>query len=268
MALGLPEEVKASYDVSRVRKLMISSAPARKDTKLAILEYFPNSQLYELYGSSEAGWVTLLRPDEQIDHLGSVGREWTGSGPVKILDPEGNEVPDGEVGELFSCTPYTFDGYLNDPVKTAESIRGDGYCSVGDMARRDEQGFIHLVDRKSNMIISGGENIYPSEIENILGRYPGREGCRGRRRSARKMGRGRARGDRHARRGSPPSRRTCSTGAATRWRATSGRARYRSSPRARCRARRPARSCIACCATSWPAGADRSCSTSLPRSSA
>jgi fatty-acyl-CoA synthase len=173
MALGLSEAVKKKYDVSRVGKLMISSAPARKDTKLAILDYFSNSQLYELYGSSEAGWVTLLRPDEQIEHLGSVGREWTGSGPVRMLDPQGNDVADGEVGELFSCTPYTFDGYLNDPVKTAESLRADGYCSVGDMARRDQQGFIHLVDRKSNMIISGGENIYPSEIENILGRYPG-----------------------------------------------------------------------------------------------
>jgi acyl-CoA synthetase (AMP-forming)/AMP-acid ligase II len=173
MALGLSAEVKARYDVSRIRKLMISSAPARKDTKLAILDYFRNSQLYELYGSTEAGWVTLLRPDEQIAHLGSVGREWTGSCPVKILDPEGNEVPDGEVGELFSCTPYTFDGYLDDPVKTAEALRAGGYCSVGDLARRDEKGFIHLVDRKSNMIISGGENIYPSEIENMLGRYPG-----------------------------------------------------------------------------------------------
>ena len=172
MTLGLPEKAKANYDVSRVRKLMISSAPARKDTKLAILEYFSNSQLYELYGSTEAGWVTLLRPDEQIDHLGSVGREWTGSGPVKMLDPQGREVPDGEVGELFSCTPYTFDGYLNDPAKTAEALR-DGYCSVGDMARRDEHGFIYLVDRKSNMIISGGENVYPSEVEGLLARYPG-----------------------------------------------------------------------------------------------
>ena len=173
MTLALPDSVKARHDVSRVRKLMISSAPARKDTKLAILDHFRNSQLYELYGSTEAGWVTLLRPDEQIAHLGSVGREWTGSGPVKMLDAQGREVPDGEVGELFSCTPYTFDGYLNDPAKTAESLRADGYCSVGDMARRDEQGFVHLVDRKSNMIISGGENVYPSEIENVLGRFPG-----------------------------------------------------------------------------------------------
>jgi fatty-acyl-CoA synthase len=173
MVLGLPPQVKAKYDVGRVRKLLVSSAPARKDTKLAILDYFRNSQLYELYGSSEAGWVTLLRPDEQIEHLGSVGREWTGSGPVKILDVDGNEVADGDVGELYSCTPYAFDGYLDDPVKTRESLRDDGYCSVGDIARRDGHGYIHLVDRKSNMIISGGENIYPSEIENILGRYPG-----------------------------------------------------------------------------------------------
>jgi len=172
MTVGLPEKVRRNYDVSRIRKLMISSAPARKDTKLAILEYFSNSQLYELYGSTEAGWVTLLRPDEQIEHLGSVGREWTGSAPVKILDPNGGEVPDGEVGELFSSTPYTFDGYLNEPVKTAEALR-DGYCSVGDLARRDEQGFVYLVDRKSNMIISGGENVYPNEVENILGGYPG-----------------------------------------------------------------------------------------------
>ena len=172
MTLGLPDKTKATYDVGRVRKLMISSAPARKDTKLAILDHFRNSELYELYGSTEAGWVTLLRPDEQIDHLGSVGREWTGSAPVKMLDAHGREVRDGDVGELFSCTPYTFDGYLNDPGKTAESFRG-GYCSVGDMGRRDEHGFIHLVDRKSNMIISGGENVYPSEVENLLGRYPG-----------------------------------------------------------------------------------------------
>ena len=172
LTLALPAATRSRYDVSSVRKLMISSAPARKDTKLAILEHFANSELYELYGSTEAGWVTLLRPDEQIEHLGSVGREWTGSGPVKIMDPARNEVPDGAVGELYSRTPYAFDGYLDDPVKTAEAMHGE-YCTVGDLARRDEQGFIHLVDRKSNMIISGGENVYPSEVENLLGRYPG-----------------------------------------------------------------------------------------------
>jgi acyl-CoA synthetase (AMP-forming)/AMP-acid ligase II len=173
MMLALPPATKARYDVSSMRKLMISSAPARRDTKLAILEHFRNSQLYELYGSTEAGWVSLLRPDEQLTKLGSVGREWTGSGPVRLLDPEGRDVADGEVGELYSRTPYTFDGYWRNPEKTAESLRPDGYCSVGDLAMRDPDGFIHLVDRKSNMIISGGENVYPSEVEEILGRCPG-----------------------------------------------------------------------------------------------
>jgi fatty-acyl-CoA synthase len=171
MMLALPAAVKARHDVSRVEKLMVSSAPARRETKLAILEHFRNGKLYELYGSTEAGWVTLLRPEEQLDQLGSVGREWAGSGPIRLLDPQGNEVPDGEVGELFSRTPYVFDGYWNDPQKTAEAFRG-AWCSVDDMARRDAQGYIHLVDRKSNMIISGGENVYPSEVEGLLGAHP------------------------------------------------------------------------------------------------
>ena len=158
-------------DLGRMRKLMISSAPARADTKRAIMEMFPNSGLFELYGSSEAGWVTMLHPDEQFSHLGTVGRECVGSAPVRLLDDAGNEVPDGQPGELFSCTPYTFDGYWNLPEKTAEAFRGD-YCTVGDMALRDDQGFLRLIDRKKNMIISGGENIYPSEIEAVLGGCP------------------------------------------------------------------------------------------------
>ncbi len=171
MMLGLPEATKRTYDVSGVSKLMISSAPARRETKLAIMEHFANSGLFELYGSTEAGWVTLLRPHEQLTKLGSIGREWTGSGPIKLLDADGNEVADGEVGELFSRTPYGFDGYWKNPEKTAEAFRGP-WCSVGDMARRDEDGYYHLVDRKSNMIISGGENVYPTEVENVLGTHP------------------------------------------------------------------------------------------------
>ncbi len=171
MMLALPDAVKAKYDVSAVEKLMISSAPARKDTKLAILQHFRNGRLYELYGSTEAGWVTLLRPDEQIAKLGSVGREWAGSGAIRLLDADGREVADGEVGELYSRTPYVFDGYWKNPQKTAEAFNRE-WCSVGDMARRDADGFITLVDRKSNMIISGGENVYPSEVESILGAHP------------------------------------------------------------------------------------------------
>jgi acyl-CoA synthetase (AMP-forming)/AMP-acid ligase II len=171
MMIDLPEAVKSAHDLHAVGKLLISSAPARRETKLAILQLFPNGRLFELYGSTEAGWVTVLRPDEQMDHLGSVGREWAGSGAIRLLDEHRREVADGEVGELFSRTPWVFDGYWKNPDKTAESFDGP-WCSVGDMALRDAQGFIHLVDRKSNMIISGGENIYPSEVESVLAGHP------------------------------------------------------------------------------------------------
>ena len=171
MLLSLPDEIKKKYDVSSVGRLLVSSAPARRDTKLAILDYFTNGRLYELYGSTEAGWVTLLRPNEQLTKLGSVGREWSGSGNIRLLNENREEVADGEVGELFSRTPYVFDGYWKNPEKTAEAFDG-GWCSVGDMARRDEDGYIWLVDRKSNMIISGGENVYPSEVEGAIGAHP------------------------------------------------------------------------------------------------
>jgi len=171
MMLDLPAELKSQHDLLAVGKLLISSAPARKETKLAVLQLFPNSRLFELYGSTEAGWVTILRPDEQIERIGSVGREWAGSGAIRLLDAGRREVPDGEVGELFSRTAYVFDGYWKNPEKTTEAFDG-AWCSVGDMARRDAQGYIHLVDRKSNMIISGGENIYPSEVEVVLAAHP------------------------------------------------------------------------------------------------
>ena len=171
MMLGVPPAARADLELGRVKKLMISSAPARPDTKRAVMEMFPSSGLFELYGSSEAGWVTMLRPHEQFTKLGSVGRECVGSAPIRMMDADGNEVPDGEAGELYSCNPYTFDGYWKLPEKTREAFRGE-YCTVGDMARRDPDGYIHLVDRKSNMIISGGENIYPSEVEAVLGAHP------------------------------------------------------------------------------------------------
>jgi acyl-CoA synthetase (AMP-forming)/AMP-acid ligase II len=171
MMLSLPPSVRERYSVATLTKLMISSAPARRDTKLEIIEFFKNSGLFELYGSTEAGWVTMLHPDEQFTKLGSVGRECVGSAPIKLLDSEGQEVTDGETGELYSSNPYTFDGYWRLPEKTKEAFRGE-YCTVGDLARRDEDGYLYLVDRKTNMIMSGGENIYPSEVESLLGSNP------------------------------------------------------------------------------------------------
>ncbi|MBV9655521.1 MAG: AMP-binding protein [Acetobacteraceae bacterium] len=171
MMLSLPDAVRGAHDLSRMTKLMVSSAPARQETKREIMGMFKNSGLFELYGATEIGWATMLHPHEQYTKLGSVGRECIGSAPIRLLDEAGNEVPDGESGELYCNTPYLFDRYWELPEKTAAAFSGE-YASVGDMARRDEDGYIHLVDRKSNLIISGGENIYPSEVEGVIGAHP------------------------------------------------------------------------------------------------
>ena len=171
MMLGLSETERGGAELGAISKLMISSAPAREVTKRAVMEMFPNAGLYELYGSSESGWTTMLQPEEQFTHLGSVGRECVGSLPIRILDEAGEEVPDGQPGELYQCTPYAFDGYWRQPERTREAFRGEHH-TVGDMALRDEDGFIRLIDRKKNMIISGGENVYPSEVEAALGGCP------------------------------------------------------------------------------------------------
>ena len=164
MMLCLPAEVKNAVNVSSIRQLLISSAPARKELKLAIMDYFKNAELWEAYGSTEGGLVTLLRPEDQFRKLGSIGREIFGTDRIKLLDEQGREVPDGEVGELYYRTPMLFKEYLKEPEKTRQAFRG-AWSSAGDMARRDEDGFYVLVDRKANMIITGGENVYPSEVE-------------------------------------------------------------------------------------------------------
>lgn len=167
MILDLPDEVKDRLDVSSVRQLLISSAPATKELKLAIMDYFKNAELWEAYGSTEGGLATLLRPEDQLRKLGSIGKEIFGTDRIRLLDEERNEVPDGEVGELFYRAPCVFKEYLKEPEKTEEAFDGEWF-SAGDMARRDEDGYYTLVERKANMVITGGENVYPSEVENVL----------------------------------------------------------------------------------------------------
>jgi acyl-CoA synthetase (AMP-forming)/AMP-acid ligase II len=169
--LNVPDEAKGR-DVSSIKKLLCSSAPARKEMKLAVMDFFPGVELYEAYGSTEAGIVTVLKPYDQMRKLGSIGFESLGTDFVKILDEQGNEVGIGEIGELYSRGPMLFDGYYKLPEKTAASFRGEWF-SAGDMARHDEDGFFEIVDRKDNLIITGGEHVYPSEVEKVIGAHPG-----------------------------------------------------------------------------------------------
>jgi acyl-CoA synthetase (AMP-forming)/AMP-acid ligase II len=171
LILSVPPEERAGFDVSSVAKLLCSSAPARIEQKRGIMDYFRGVELYEAYGSTEAGGVTLLRPHEQLSHPGSIGRESSGTPRVKILDDQGDEVPAGEIGELYSAGPQLFDRYHEMPDETVASFRGE-YFSAGDMARREADGYIYLVDRKHNMIITGGENVFPSEVETLIASHP------------------------------------------------------------------------------------------------
>ena len=169
LLLNVPEEDR-QFDVSSIRKLLCSSAPVRKTMKLAIMDFFPGVELYEGYGSTEAGIVTVLKPEDQMRKLGSIGYETIGTDFVKILDEDGNEVSQGEVGELYSRGPMLFDEYYKLPEKTTKSFKGEWF-SAGDMARKDGDGFYQIVDRKDNMIITGGEHVYPSEVEEVVGSH-------------------------------------------------------------------------------------------------
>jgi len=171
LILNVPEDVRGKFDVSSVRKLLCSSAPARVHIKKGILEVFPNVELFEAYGSTEAGMVTLLRPEDQLRKPGSIGKECLGTDELKLLDQDCKEVAVGEVGELYSRGPMMFDEYYKLPDKTKASFR-DGYFTARDMAKKDEEGYYYLVDRKDNMIITGGEHVYPSEVEAVICQHP------------------------------------------------------------------------------------------------
>ena len=168
MILQLPDKDK--YDTSSVRTLVVSSSPLMTKTKERILAFFKNSRLFEAYGSSELGLVTWLRPEDQYRTVRSCGKVASAS-QIKLINDQGRECGPGEVGELFAMGPGMFDGYYNQPEADKAAFLGE-FASSGDMATIDEEGFYYLVDRKHDMIISGGENIYPTEIDDVLTKHP------------------------------------------------------------------------------------------------
>ena len=154
-----------------LRALMSNAAPLAQRTKEVIVDYFGDGLLYELYGSTEAGIVCSLRPRDQLRKQQCVGHPFT-MNQVKLLDDDGNPTPQGNVGELFSNSPCLFLGYWNNAQATAAALR-DGWVTAGDLAWQDEDGCYYIVDRKKDMYISGGVNVYPREIEELLFRLPG-----------------------------------------------------------------------------------------------
>ncbi|HTO68317.1 MAG TPA: AMP-binding protein [Myxococcota bacterium] len=170
--LSLPEEVRAKYDLSSLRAAIHAAAPCPIPLKEQMIAWWGDA-IMEYYGGTEGGG-TLIRAKEWLAHKGSVGRHWAG-GVVHLLDEAGREFDEpGREGAVYfdaPSDPTARFSYHKDPEKTASSYRGSLF-TIGDIGYKDADGYLYLTDRQSNMIISGGVNIYPQETENHLVMHP------------------------------------------------------------------------------------------------
>ena len=170
------------YDLSSLKRLTYGASPSAGDMVEQVLARFPDIELSHSYGLTEACPVVSSNlpcnhtPEARISGLSrSVGRGGLGVN-VKIVDPQGHEVPRGTVGEIIVRGPNIMQGYWNKPEETAKAVR-NGWLYTGDGAWMDEQGYLFIVDRLKDMIVSGGENVYSAEVENVLARHPAVAQC-------------------------------------------------------------------------------------------
>lgn len=155
---------------------IISNAAALpRALKEKAVAFWGDGILHETYGFTEAGIVTNLKPEDQLRKPGSVGKAFPLC-DVRLLGDDGREVRRGDVGELFVSSPYLFNGYWERPEETTSCMR-DQWISAGDLAREDDDGCYYIVDRKKDMVVSGGLNIYPREIEEVLLQHPAVADC-------------------------------------------------------------------------------------------
>jgi long-chain acyl-CoA synthetase len=167
---ALDDAVRRSTRPRHLRSLISNAAPLAQVTKERIIEYFGDGLLHECYGSTETGITSSIGPADQLRKQQCVGLPFPCTA-IRLLDEEGREVEAGEIGEVFSRSPYIFNGYWGKPELTAAAMR-DGWFSPGDLGRLDDEGFLYIVDRKDDKIISGGVNIFPREVEEAIARHP------------------------------------------------------------------------------------------------
>ena len=174
LVCALPAEVKTRYDRSSMRIMLANAAPWSMALKQAYLADFPAGSLWEIYGSTELGVNCVLEPRDQLRKPGSCGRPAPGV-EIRLLDPHGAEVtgtgPEHS-GELYVRSTGVFNEYYKQPDSYQAATHGD-FHTVGDIAYRDDEGYYYICDRKTDMIISGGMNVYPAEIEAALEQHPG-----------------------------------------------------------------------------------------------
>ncbi|MDU6489628.1 acyl-CoA synthetase [Bradyrhizobium sp.] len=173
--MKLPEEVRRRYDMSTLRHIIHAAAPCPADVKRAMIEWW-GPVIYEFYGSTESGAVTFATSEDALRKPGTVGKVSPGA-ELRFVGEDGRILPQGEIGEIYSRIAGNPDfTYHNKPEKRAEIDR-DGFITSGDVGYMDAEGYVFLCDRKRDMVISGGVNIYPAEIEAVLHAVPGVHDC-------------------------------------------------------------------------------------------
>ncbi|PSR65231.1 MULTISPECIES: AMP-binding protein [Nocardia] len=162
--LKLPTDIRDRYDVSSLRLVVHAAAPCPVEVKERMIEWF-GPKLTEFYSGSEGTGFFMINTPEWLTHRGSVGRAV--QGVVHICDDDGNELPPGEIGTVWFSDIQRFE-YLGDATKTAEAFNDKGWNTLGDLGHVDADGYLYLSARRSDLILSGGVNIYPQEIEDAL----------------------------------------------------------------------------------------------------
>lgn len=173
--LKVPPEVRARYDLSSLRFVASTGAPCAPEVKRAMIEWF-GPVIHETYASSEAGMITVATPADAAARPGTAGRP-VDAAQVRILDESGRPCAPGEVGLVYVRQPAYPDFTYRHNAAARQAIDRDGMVSLGDMGYLDADGYLFICDRASDMVISGGVNIYPAEIEHELVRYPGVADC-------------------------------------------------------------------------------------------
>ena len=168
--INLPDEVKDRYNISSLRVMTVGGESFPFPMKKKAVDYFGEGIIFEFFGGTEISCVTYMRPEDQLRKPGSCGKPAMGN-DIRLLDENKHEVPDGEIGIMYIKSPFLLDGYYKNPEATEASYH-DGYFTVGDMAKVDEEGYYYIVDRAVDMDISGGVNIYPAETEEVLHGHP------------------------------------------------------------------------------------------------
>ena len=166
--LALPEDIRTRYDVSSLTAAIHAAAPCPVPIKEQMIDWW-GPIIHEYYAGSEGNGMTFINSEDWLQHKGSVGKAIKGI--LHICNEDGEPLPNGEEGLIYFEAGDEF-SYYNDPQKTAEAHNSRGWTTLGDVGKLDEDGFLYLTDRKSFMIISGGVNIYPQEIENHLITHP------------------------------------------------------------------------------------------------